>query len=127
MTEHFDRHRGLISVETRLVGPSGHVSANLALDSGAVYTMVRPQLLQLIGYHPDSYSRRVRIISATGQTLAPQFMLARMIALGQKRQRFALLGHALPAAAGYDGVLGLGFVRGLDLTISFRRGEISLE
>jgi len=55
-----------------------------------------------------------------------QIVLERIVALGQTKSRFAVLGHTLPPSTGVDGLLGLDFLRGQVVRIDFRKGEVSL-
>ena len=56
----------------------------------------------------------------------PRITLDKIVALGQERTHFPVLGHTLPPSAGIDGLLGLDFVRGQTLTVDFRTGTITL-
>jgi len=61
-----------------------------------------------------------------GVEFVPRVSLHKIVALGQERTNFPVLGHTLPPSASIDGVLGLDFVRGQTLTVVFRTGTITL-
>jgi hypothetical protein len=46
--------------------------------------------------------------------------------LGKERIGFPVLGHTLPPSAGVDGLPGLDFLRGQQLTVDFRNGQVTL-
>jgi len=58
--------------------------------------------------------------------LVPRVTLSHIRALGQERVDFGVLGHTLPPSAGVDGLLGLDFLRGQNLTVDFRAGRVNL-
>lgn len=101
--------------------------AELALDTGASFTLVSWHLLAVIGYDPVSSEERIQITTGSSVELAPRLLLDRIRTLGQSRRRFPVLCHTLPASAGVDGVLGLDFLRGMRLTVDFRDGVVSLD
>jgi len=66
------------------------------------------------------------VTTGSGVEFVPRVSLDKIVALGQERTTFPVLGHTLPPSAGIDGVLGLDFVRGQTLTVDFRTGTITL-
>jgi predicted aspartyl protease len=122
----FDPRRGLIVVRAELWGPSGSGVLQLALDTGATSTLVNVGMLVAIGYDPALTVERVQVTTGSGVEFAPRVVLQRVSALGQERLDFPVLGHTLPPSASVDGLLGLDFFRGLDLTIDFRAGRLRL-
>jgi len=69
---------------------------------------------------------RIQVTTGSGVEFVPRVSLDKIVALGQERTTFPVLGHTLPPSAGIDGVLGLDFVRGQTLTVDFRTGTITL-
>ena len=122
----FDPRRGLIVVSAEIWGPSSSGVLQLALDTGATLTAVSGGMLIAIGYHPGSNAERVQITTESGVEFAPRIILDRVSSLGQERIGFPVLGHTLPPSASVDGLLGLDFLRGLNLAIDFRAGLLSL-
>jgi predicted aspartyl protease len=108
----FDPHRGLI--------------LQLALDTGATSTLINIGMLVAIGYDPVLTAERVHVTTGSGVEFAPRVVVQRISALGQERLAFPVLGHTLPPSASVDGLLGLDFLRGLNLAINFRDGRLRL-
>jgi predicted aspartyl protease len=122
----FDPQQGLIIVRTELWGPTGSAVLRLALDTGATATVVNIAMLVAVGYDPALAPTRVQVTTGSGVEYAPRVTLSRVLALGQERVDFAVLGHTLPPSAGVDGLLGLDFLRGQSLTVDFRTGHVTL-
>ena len=127
MTYPFDPREGPIIVPTYVFGPSGDTVARLALDTGAMRTLIGTALLVWLGYDPAATSERVRVTTASGIEFTPTFAVDRLEGLGQRRDAFPIICHTLPPSASVDGLLGLDFFRGHRLTLDFLAGEIALE
>jgi predicted aspartyl protease len=123
----FDPSGGLIVVPTRFWGPRGNAVARLALDTGAVGTVVNGATLKLIGYDPATAPERVQMTTGSGVEFVPRLAIDRLAALGLERRKFSVTCHTLPPTATVDGVLGLDFFRRLRLVVDFRRGEVVVE
>lgn len=126
MTEPFNAQSGLIIVEARLWGPTGDTIARLALDTGATTSMVNTAVLVSIGCDPAITPARVRMTTASGIEFVPRLLISEILVLGQRRRLFPLIAHTLPPTAMIDGLLGLDFLRGLRLTLDFRKARITL-
>ena len=123
----FNTDEGLIVVQTTLVGPYGNAVASLALDTGAIMTVVNTRFLLRLGYDPSVASEYVQMTTGSGVELVPEIILSRLEALEQARNNFPILCHSLPPSATVDGVLGLDFLRGNRLILDFRAGLITLD
>jgi predicted aspartyl protease len=122
----FDPRQGLVVVHAELEGPTGSAVLRLALDTGATGTVVSVGMLVALGYDPALTPERVQITTGSGVEFAPCITLEKIMALGQERTEFPVLGHTLPPSAGVDGLLGLDFFRGQSLTLNFRTGQATL-
>jgi predicted aspartyl protease len=122
----FDPHQGLIVIDANVIGPSGSALVRLAVDTGAVGTVIAAGLLVAVGYDPALAPDRVQITTASGVEFVPRVTLAKITALGLDRQGFPVLCHTLPSSVGVDGLLGLDFLRGQLLTVDFRLGQVAL-
>jgi predicted aspartyl protease len=127
LTFAFDPQNGLIIVRAELTGPSGSGILRLALDTGATATLVNVAMLVAIGYDPALTTDRVQVTTGSGVEFAPRVELQRLTALGQERYGLQVLGHTLPPSSGVDGLLGLDFFRGLNLSIDFRLGQLRID
>jgi hypothetical protein len=83
-------------------------------------------MLVALGYDPALVPERIQVTTGSGVEFVPRVSLDKIVALGQERTTFPVLGHTLPPSAGIDGVLGLDFVRGQTLRVDFRTGTITL-
>ena len=126
MSVPFDPQQGLIIVRAELCGPNGSGVLRLALDTGAAGTVVNVGMLVALGYDPALAPDRVQLTTGSGIEFAARVILDRIIALGHEHSGFPVLGHTLPPSAGVDGLLGLDFLRGQNLTIDFRGGQVTV-
>jgi hypothetical protein len=83
-------------------------------------------ILVTLGYDPALIPDRIQITTGSGIEFVPRVVLDKIAALGQERTDFPVLGHTLPPSADIDGVLGLDFFRGQNLTLDFRTGQVTL-
>jgi hypothetical protein len=127
MPASFDAQHGLIVIPTRLWGPNGDVVVRLALDTGATRTLINWDPIVFIGYDPAGIGLRVEVTTGSGVEFVPEVCVHRLQALQQERLRFPVLCHTLPPSATVDGVLGLDFMRGYQLTVDFRAAVVRLD
>ncbi len=123
----FNPYGRLIVVPATLHGPLKEVNVHLALDTGATTTVISEQALQYVGCETDTTEKPVEITTASGKESVFEIRIDKLCALGKVVTDLAILCHTLPPGAGFDGVLGLDFLRGRRLTIDFRAGLLSLE
>ena len=83
-------------------------------------------MLVAIGFDPALTPQRVRITTGSGVEFASRIVLQKISALVLERRDFPGLGHTLPPSLSVDGLLGLNFLRGLNLSIDFRTGRLSI-
>ena len=126
MSSPFYRRRGLIIVRCQVFGPKGNTLARLALDTGAVQTMISIQILASLGYSTDAAASDIQIRTASGIESVAEIALDKIEALDQEHLAFPVLAHTLPEGARVDGLLGLDFLRNRKLEIDFRLGRIDL-
>jgi hypothetical protein len=123
----FDSTQGLVIVLAQIYGPTGDTVVRLALDTGAVGTLINPVILAAIGYDLTQVSDQIRIVTSSGIENVSRLVLPQIGSLGQAREDFLITCHSLPAATGVDGLLGLDFCRRQRLIIDFRVGEVTLD
>jgi predicted aspartyl protease len=127
MNARFDARSGLIVIPVQIHGPAGVAQLRLALDTGATTTLVRPAHLEALGYDPALAQERVQMTTGSGVEFVLRMRVARICALGNVQENFAVLGHTLPPSATVDGLLGLDFLRGGRLEVDFRAGIVRFE
>jgi Aspartyl protease len=126
MSHSFNAQHGLIVVEAEITGPIGRSRLRLALDTGAMGTLISAALLVYLGYDPALTTQRVQVTTGSGVEFVPRFPVQKIAALGQSRTDFPVLCHTLPPSATVDGLLGLDFFRGHVLTLDFANGQVTL-
>ena len=122
----FDLKAGIILVKTKVYGPAGDGIVNLALDTGATWTLVSWEIAVQLGYDPASVQQRTPITTGSGVEYCPKLTLERVEALGKKVGNLEALCHTLPPTSRVDGLLGLNFLRGFDVRLNFRAGYITV-
>ena len=126
MTVRFDPALRLILVEAAVEGPSGSITARLALDTGSTRTVIDPDVLQAVGLHSDPTLPDVHLRSVTGVGNASLVRVDKLTALGLSQADILVVAFLPRTTMRLDGLLGLDFFRDRALRIDFRRGEIEL-
>ncbi len=126
MTTRFAPRQGLVIVSAEVYGPRGQRAARLALDTGAVTTMISTDILSAAGYDLSQPVSQALIATASTIETVPRLVLMQITALGQTKTDMSILGYTVPAATRVDGVLGLDFLREQTLTIDFKQGLLTL-
>lgn len=122
----FDRYGRLIYVPAQINGPSGEAILTLALDTGATRTLISPEIMIEVGYEPSQTRQFSQMTTGSRVERVPLLTLNTLVTLGQEKQNLIVACHSLPPSAGVDGLLGLDFFRGLNLSIDFRNGLLTL-
>ena len=126
MSFRLDPKAGLILVKVKLYGPRGDTVVNLALDTGATWTLLSWETAVLVGYDPASIQQRTPITTGSGVEYCPKLTLQGVEALGKRVNNLEALCHTLPPTSRVDGLLGLNFLRGFDVRLNFRGGYITI-
>jgi predicted aspartyl protease len=126
MSIEFEPSHGLIIVQAELWGPAGSTVIRLALDTGAITTLINASPLVWVGYDPAAILDRVQITTGSGVEFAPLVNVRRISALGKQYKDITVVCHTLPPSTNVDGLLGLDVLRRQSLNIDFRAGEITL-
>jgi predicted aspartyl protease len=126
MTYGFNPSQGLIIVPVRLFGLAGDMIVRLALDTGATSTLINSEIMVLLGYDPATSPDRIQVTTGSGVELCPRVTVERLEALGKSVNDFPVLSHTLPPTSQVDGLLGLDFFRGFQISIDFRNGIITI-
>jgi hypothetical protein len=99
----------------------------LLLDTGSVFTLIDPGLLERAGYDRASARSTVSIAGVNSTSAAGLFIVSSLSSLGFERRNLAVLAHRLPGSIPYDGLLGVNFLLGHRLIIDFGAGTIQLD
>jgi len=120
------RERGLLVVTAHVTGPRDAKVIHLALDTGASETLIKPEVLALVGYDAEHAFRTTTITSAIGVEPGYLLRVERLWALGFTVTNHVVHAHELPHQYDIDGLLGLRFLDRFDYTIRSRRNEIAV-
>ena len=115
----------LIHVDCNLVNDAYTV----ALDTGASHTVFDITPLLIAGFETSQAKGIVQFETGKGVVDAYVFKVSRISALGITRRNFEICAYDFLGNhifADFDGLLGLDFFKGTDLSISFKRFEITL-
>ena len=100
-----------------------------ALDTGASHTVIDLTPLLMVGIGMGDSLRNVEFETANGTVVAEVFILPSFSALGKTKTDFEVCAYDFLAngiVSEFDGMLGLDFMKGNDLLVSFKRMEVSL-
>jgi len=115
----------LIRVDAEL----GRSDLTLALDTGATHTVIDLTMMLLNGYDLTKVVRTVEFETAKGPINAYIFSVSRLSALGKTIQNVEISSYDFMGnnmVVDIDGVLGLDFFKGSELSINFKMATITL-
>lgn len=127
MIARFEPRRRLIPLTTELTGPRAAISARLLLDTGSVFTLVDPDLLERAGYDSAAARSTVSIAGVNGTTKTALYVVSSLRTLNVERRNLAVLAHELPGSLPFEGLLGVNFLLGRRLIVDFGAGTVQLE
>src|SRR3989338_5009749 len=87
----------LLSVYAIVAGPRTWRSVKVAIDTGATYTMLPPDLLLDIGYDPTKTDKHLELSTANGVVIAPLARVRQVKCLGLTLKEVDVVTHHLPA------------------------------
>ena len=117
---------GPLIVYVEIVGPRTSRLITMALDTGAVHTVVPIETALAIGYDPTKLKRRVEVVTASRVELAVLLRVKAIRFLGQTVRNVQALCHDLPAQSPVKGLLGLNFLRHFNVHLNFLSEQIGL-
>lgn len=79
----------------------------MAIDTGATYTMVPPDLLIDIGCDPVKATRHLELSTASGLLVVPVVRVRLVRCLGRAVKSVEVVAHHLPPESPVEGLLGL--------------------
>ena len=126
MSDPFAPNQGPILIKAEVTGPARSMPLQLILDTGATSRLLDRSVLIALGFNLSQATTFVPMTTGSGVESVPRVVLTRFSILGQHRFEFPVLAHTLPASAQIFGLLGLDFLRGVDLRINFKTGQIDL-
>lgn len=122
----FDPKASIIELAGGYSNGSKIFGLRLVLDTGATQTTIKPRALKDVIDFRERVEGGYILETANGQVTTFGLRLPALFALGQMREEFVVVVHDVGSSLPIDGVIGLDFLRELELRINFRRGEIEL-
>lgn len=118
----------IIILNVDLIGKLGDYKVDMALDTGATYVMIPWSVSEKLGYDPAVSKERVNITTASGIVKVPLIIMD-AIGIGGKLivKNIKVAVHDLPPKSRVDGLLGLNYLRNLDISLKFRKGILVIE
>ncbi|MFQ5627193.1 MAG: aspartyl protease family protein [bacterium] len=122
----FDPNENLIYLRCKIYGPDGHRFAKLALDTGAMATLISIEIIHALGYETD-FDKKARIIMGGGEEYASLVEINKIRVANQQIENLTVTCFNLPQETGLDGLLGLNFLRHFDTEINYSNSTLVLK
>jgi len=119
-----DPEASLIVVTVALTGDAGTRLVDMALDTGATYVMIPWHTAEALGYDPAVSRSRINLTTASSVEVAPLITLKSVKALGVEVQNVDAICHDLPPGSRVEGLLGLSFLKHLDINLHFKAKDL---
>jgi predicted aspartyl protease len=97
------------------------------LDTGAVETIIIPEILDELGYSARQGDAITVMRSAVGREEGYMIRVSRFACLGHQASDFRVHAHDLPEGWGIDGLIGLSFLEKLNYEVRSVEGRILVE
>jgi len=124
----FDPHSPIIVITPAFIGVNDKKKKiDMALDTGATYTMIPWDIAEVLGYKPDLSKERIELITASGVERAPIITLNSISVSDKRARNIKVVVHDLPPKSYVDGLLGLSFLRNFKISLDFRNGFLEIE
>ncbi len=119
-----DPEAPVVVVPGELRGDTATRFVDMVLDTGATYIVVLWHLAQALGYDPAGSDRSVNLTTASSVETAPLINLRIVRAFGREVGNGDAVCLNLPTGSRAEGLLGLSFLRHLDIDLYFRSGTL---
>lgn len=128
-TTRFDASSNLIIVGARIGDRLGAWKgrARLAIDTGSSATVLKPELIDRLGYSPRHGESMTTVRAALGEEHGYTLRVTRFAALGYTVVDFRIHVFDLAEGFGIDGLIGLSFLRQFNYTVRSAEGQIVVE
>ena len=123
----FDPAEDLIYVDAWLWGPTSNRHARLIVDTGASESFVTPELIEAIGYSARDAIHVTSVTSIIGQEFGYRVQVQKFAALGFELRDYPLNVRDLSEDCGFSGLLGLSFLRHLNVELRVKEGVLLAE
>ena len=97
------------------------------VDTGTPETLISEMALRAMGYTRVDSIEDVPIQTVGGRATAYRYVIDSITALGVTRRNMKIISHQMPSGSGAYGLLGLDFFEDKELTINFKKAEITVK
>jgi predicted aspartyl protease len=108
-------------------GPKGRCRIEMALDTGATYTMIPWNIAEKLGYDPAVSSNRLRLVTASTTEVVPLITIESIELMGYKIDNVIVACHDLPIKSRVEGLLGLNILRHFNIDLHLKDELLELE
>ena len=119
----FNPQDNLIVVPVEVHGKSQHITLDMAVDTGATWTIMPVKTCLIIG---AVYQRNISIVTGSRVESAQLMTIPLIKAFGIDITNFKVVAHDLPPSLLVDGLLGMNFLKRAKLTIDFHKNVIKI-
>ncbi len=112
----------IIILKPLLFGPNGKCRVEMALDTGATFTMIPWDIAEHLGYDPTAIPERIIITTASTIEKAPLIILERIKVFDVEVENIKVVVHDLPPKSRIDGLLGLSVLNHFDIDLHLKKG-----
>lgn len=99
----------------------------LALDTGAVLTVITPHVAQEVGFEESQLISTTEVTGVTGSELVPKIRLNSITLFDNKVENIAVTVINLPLKLRIDGLLGLNFLNHFNINLQFETFILALQ
>ena len=119
----FDPKDNLIVVPVEIHGKSQQITLDMAVDTGATWTIMPIKTCSIIG---AVHQRSISIVTGSRVETAQLMTIPLIRAFGVDITNFKVVAHDLPSSLLVDGLLGMNFLKRAKLTIDFSKNVIRI-
>jgi clan AA aspartic protease (TIGR02281 family) len=108
-------------------GPKGKCRIEMALDTGATFTMIPWNIAEKLGYDPALSKRRIHLVTASTTEVVPLITIKSIKLMGFEINDIEIACHDLPEKSRVEGLLGLNFLRNFNIDLYLKNGTLELK
>ena len=109
----------LLVLQLTCRGPRGTRILDVAMDTGATYTVIPVEAAIAIGCDPHRSVERIEIITAGSSIYVPVVTIPALTVLGYTLKSVKAVCHDLPPRSPVSGLLGLNVLRQFNVLLAF--------
>lgn len=123
----FEKSGPLIIVTMKLEKGDKSADVEVALDTGAVTTVINSNIAEYLGCNPSGAKEKRQTVTASGIEWCPVINMDKVTACGKCIENLEIICHDLPPLTTIRGLLGENFLRHFDVRISYKKKFVELK